>query len=59
MSRNMLEIGENTKSNLPIDLMRCMHKLAKETHSISDGRTWNSQVNKLSHKLAIDTNIDK
>ena len=55
----MLEIGENTKSSLPMDLLRCMHKLAKETHRISDVRMCNSQVNKLSHKLVIGMNFGK
>ena len=53
----MFEIGDNTKSRLSIDLVRHMHKLAKETHRISDVRTCNSQVNKLPHKSAIDMNI--
>ena len=42
-----------------MDLMEHMHKLAKETHCISDVRTCNSQVNMLPHKSAIGTNIDK
>ena len=58
-SRSMLEIGENTKSSLPMDLLGCMHKLAKETHRISEVRTCNNQVNKLPHKSAIGMNIDK
>ena len=41
MFRSMLEIGKNTKASLPMDLLGCMHKLAKETHSISDVRTCN------------------
>ena len=55
----MLEIGENTKSSLPIDLLGQMHKLAKETHRIGDIRMCNSQVNKLPHKSAIGMNICK
>ena len=55
----MLEIGENTKSNLPMDLLGRMHRLAKETHCISDVRTCNGQVNKLPHKSAIGMNICK
>ena len=59
MSSSMFEIGENTKSSLPMDLLGHMHKLAKETHCISDVKTCNSQVNKLPHNLAIDINIGK
>ena len=55
----MLETCENTKCRLPIDLVRRMHKLAKETHHISDVKTCDSQVNKIPHKLAIGMNIDK
>ena len=55
----MLEIGENTEISLPMDLLRRMHKFAKETHCISEVRTCNSQVNKLPHKSAIGMNIDK
>ena len=55
----MFKIGENTKSSLPMDLLGRMHKLAKETHNISDVRTCNSQVNKLPHKSAIGMNIAK
>ena len=58
-SRSMLEIGKNTKSSLPVDLVRCMNKLAKETHRISDVSTCTSQVSKLPHKLPIGLNIDK
>ena len=55
----MLEIGENTKSNLPMDLLGRMHKLAKETHGISDFRMCNGQVIKFPHKSAIGMNIFK
>ena len=34
-----------------------VHKLAKETHNISDVRMCNSQVNKPPHKLVIGMNI--
>ena len=50
----MLEIDENTKSNLLMDLVGHMHKQAKETYHISDVRTCNSQVNKLPHPLGND-----
>ena len=59
MSWIMLEIGKNMKSSLPMDLLGRMQKLAKETHSISDVRMSNSQVNKLPHKLVIGMNIFK
>ena len=57
--RSTLEIGENTKSSLSIYLLRHMHKLAKETHRISDVRMCNSQVNKLPHRSMIGMNISK
>ena len=59
MSRSMLEIGENMKSSLLIDLLRRMHKLAKETHHISDVKTCNNQVNKLTHQSTIGMNIKR
>ena len=59
MFTNMLEIGENTTSSLPMDLLGCMHKLAKETSGISNVMTCNGQVNKLPHKSAISMNIYK
>ena len=40
-SRSMLEISENTKSGMPMDLLGHMHKLVKETHGISDFRECN------------------
>ena len=43
MFRSMLEIGKNKKTSLPMDLLGCIHKLAKETHGISDVRTCNGQ----------------
>ena len=42
-SKTMLKIGENKESSLPMDLLRHMHKLAKETHGISDVKTCNGQ----------------
>ena len=53
----MLEIDENTKSSLPMDLLGHIHKLAKETHNISDDKACNGQVNKLPHELTIGMNI--
>ena len=41
--KSMLKICENTKSSLPMGFLRHMHKLAKETHDISDVRTCNGQ----------------
>ena len=41
------------KSSLPIDLPGCMHKLAKETRTISDAKTCKDQEDKFPHKLAI------
>ena len=41
--RSMLEIDENRKSSLPMGPLGLMHKLAKETHHISDVKTCNSQ----------------
>ena len=55
----MFAIGENTKSNLPMDLLGCMHILVKEIHGINDFRMCNSQVNKLPHELTIGMNIYK
>ena len=55
----MLEIRKNMENNLPMDLMGCMHKYAKETHSISDVKIYNGQVNKFPHKLVLGMNIYK
>ena len=44
MSRSMLEIVENTKSSLLMDLLWCMHKLAKETYSTSDVKTYGRRI---------------
>ena len=57
MFTNMLEIGENMTSNLPMDLLGCMHKLEKETSGISNVRTCNGQVNRLPQKSAIGMKI--
>ena len=53
----MFEIGESTKSSLPMDLLVCMHKVAKETYNISGVGTCNDQVNKFPQKLVIGMNI--
>ena len=55
----MLEIVEKTKSSLPMDLLRRMHKLSKETHRISNVKTCSNQINKLLHKSEIGMNINK
>ena len=55
----MLEIDENAKISLPMDLLRRVHKLSMETHSISDVKTSNNQVNKLPRELVIGMNIYK
>ena len=59
MFRSMLDIGKNMKSSLPMDLLWCLHKLAKEIHNISDVRTCNGHVTKLPYKLVIGMNIYK
>ena len=53
----MLEIGKNTKSSIPMDLLGSIHKLDMETDDISDVRTCNGRVNKLPHKSEIGMNI--
>ena len=59
MSKIMIEIGENMKSSLLMDLLRHIHQMAKQPHHISDFRTCNGQVNKLPHKSAIGMNSCK
>ena len=59
MFKSMHEIGDNTKSSMLIDFLGRIHKLAKETHYISDAKMYNGQVDKLSHKSKICMNIYK
>ena len=59
MSKSMLKIGMNITSNLPMDLVGRMHKLAKEFHDLRDVKTCNGQVKKVPHKWAIGIKMCK
>ena len=53
MLKCMLEVGKNKKSSMLVDILGHMHKLAKETHGISDVRMFNDQVDNFTHKSII------